>query len=213
MPASATLGALVAVVAQAQCRRPRRRAVASSSSEAEATGRPVSSVDQRLEVEQHFQPALADLGLVGRVGRVPGRILEQIALDDRRHDGAVVAGADEALQHRVRRHLRGKLGQRLSFAGRRGQGRAGGRGGSISARPGRSASRARARRRRPAWRGCRRGRADMAGGEGVGCCAHCHDPAVSRYGLCSRPRPAGRRAGLRRRASSSTASRRRSRPS
>ena len=59
--------------------------------------------DQRLEVEQHLQPALADLGLVGRVGRVPGRILEQVALDDRRHEAAVVAGADEALQHDVAR--------------------------------------------------------------------------------------------------------------
>ena len=59
-------------------------AVASSSSEALATGSPVSSVDHRLEVEQRLQPALADLGLVRRVGRVPRRVLEHVALDHRR---------------------------------------------------------------------------------------------------------------------------------
>ena len=44
--------------------------------------------DHRLEVQQRLQPALADLGLVGRVGGVPGRVLEHVAPDHRRGDRA-----------------------------------------------------------------------------------------------------------------------------
>ena len=50
--------------------------------------------DHLLEGDQHFEPGLADFGLVGRVGRIPVRILHDIAPDDRRRDGAVVAHAD-----------------------------------------------------------------------------------------------------------------------
>ena len=35
--------------------------------------------DHRLEVEQRLQATLADLGLVRRVGRVPGRVLQDVA--------------------------------------------------------------------------------------------------------------------------------------
>ena len=42
--------------------------------------------DHRLEVEQRLEPALADLGLVGRVGGVPARVLQHVALDHRRRD-------------------------------------------------------------------------------------------------------------------------------
>ena len=38
--------------------------------------------DHRLEVEQSLESALGDLGLVGRVLRVPARVLEDRALDD-----------------------------------------------------------------------------------------------------------------------------------
>ena len=41
--------------------------------------------DHRLEVEQRLEPALADLGLVGRVRRVPGGVLEHVAQDHRGH--------------------------------------------------------------------------------------------------------------------------------
>ena len=71
--------------------------------------------DQGLEIEQHFQPALADLGLIGGVGRIPGRILEQIALDDRRYVDAMIAGADEALQHSIPSHGLRQFGQRFGF--------------------------------------------------------------------------------------------------
>ena len=165
--------------------------------------------DQRLEIEQHLQPALADLGLVGRVGGVPGGVLEQVALDDRRHDGAVIAGADKTLQHNVGVHLRAELGQRLGFRLQPRARRAGVPAGSTSARPGKSASRSRARRRPRAWRACRRRQGRYGGREAVGGRGHGQVSQISRYGRCSRPRRAGRKAGSRRRASSSRASRRR----
>ena len=77
--------------------------------------------DKCLEIEQHFQPALADFGLVGRVSGVPGRVLEQVALDHRRHDRPVIALADKALEHGVAAHHRSKFGQRLGFGCRRGK--------------------------------------------------------------------------------------------
>jgi hypothetical protein len=58
-----------------------------------------------LVVEQGFQAALGDLGLVGRVGRIPAGVLQHVALDHRRHERAVVALADHRLlQHVLRRH-------------------------------------------------------------------------------------------------------------
>ena len=51
--------------------------------------------DHGLEIQQGFQPALADLGLIWRVGRVPGRILQDVALDHRRQDRAVIALPDQ----------------------------------------------------------------------------------------------------------------------
>ena len=50
--------------------------------------------DHRLEVDERLEAALRDLGLVRRVRRVPGRVLEHVALDHRRRDRAVVAEAD-----------------------------------------------------------------------------------------------------------------------
>ena len=51
--------------------------------------------DHGLEVDEGFEAALGDLGLVGGVGGVPGGVLEDVALDDGGDDGAVVALADE----------------------------------------------------------------------------------------------------------------------
>ncbi len=50
---------------------------------------------ERLEIQERLEAALADFRLIGRVGGVPGRVLEDVALDGRRHGGAVVALADE----------------------------------------------------------------------------------------------------------------------
>ena len=46
-----------------------------------AIGRPVRSATTVWKVEQRLEPALADLGLVRRVGGVPGRVLEHVATD------------------------------------------------------------------------------------------------------------------------------------
>mmetsp|Transcript_6016 Transcript_6016/g.23375 ORF Transcript_6016/g.23375 Transcript_6016/m.23375 type:complete len:875 (+) Transcript_6016:760-3384(+) len=55
----------------------------------------------RLEVQQHLQAALRDLRLVGRVGRVPARILQHVAQHHGRRDGLVVSHADQVRQHLV----------------------------------------------------------------------------------------------------------------
>ena len=67
--------------------------------------------DEGLEVEQGLEPALADLGLVGRVGRVPSGILQQVALDHRRREGVVIAQADEAAHDPVAAHEFAQLRQ------------------------------------------------------------------------------------------------------
>ena len=50
--------------------------------------------DHRLEVEQRLEPALRDLGLVRGVGRVPARVLDDVALDHLRGEGMVVPHPD-----------------------------------------------------------------------------------------------------------------------
>jgi len=54
-----------------------------------------------LVVEQRFEPPLSDLGLVGRVRRVPGRILHDVAQDHIGRVRAMVAHADERAVHLV----------------------------------------------------------------------------------------------------------------
>ena len=58
-------------------------------------------LDDLLEVQQRLEPALGDLGLVRRVGGVPGGVLDQVAADDGRGDRVVVALADELGAHDV----------------------------------------------------------------------------------------------------------------
>ena len=145
-------------------------AVASSSSDAPATGRPVRSSTIGLEVEQRLEPALADLGLVGRVGGVPGRVLQHVAPDHRRRERAVVAQPDHrgaapgcgrparAARRRPRPRSRRAAGparaSRGCWPGRR-------------RRAGRPARRSRARRACAAGR-CRSASADVPRGERCG---------------------------------------------
>ena len=49
----------------------------------------------RLEVQQRFEASLRNLGLIGRVGGVPGGVLEDVARHDGRDGRGVVAHADE----------------------------------------------------------------------------------------------------------------------
>ncbi len=57
--------------------------------------------DHRLEVQERLEPTLGDLRLVRRVRRVPGGVLEDVALDDGRRDRARVAGAEQRDVHLI----------------------------------------------------------------------------------------------------------------
>ena len=71
--------------------------------------------DHGLEVEQGFQAALADLGLIRRIGRVPRRIFQDVARDHGRRDRAVIALADHRDQHLVLARNRAQLLQSLAL--------------------------------------------------------------------------------------------------
>ncbi len=70
--------------------------------------------DHGLEVEQRFETTLADLRLIRRVRRVPGRVLQDVTLDHRGQDGAGIALADQRREGLVLRgelaHMRERLG-------------------------------------------------------------------------------------------------------
>ncbi len=68
-----------------------------------------------LVVEQGFEAALCDLGLVGRVGGVPAGILEQVAQDHGRRQRAVIALADQRLPDHVLCRDGFQCGQRRVF--------------------------------------------------------------------------------------------------
>ena len=68
-----------------------------------------------LEVQHRFQAALRDFRLVRRVGRVPGRVLEDVTQDHARRVRAVVALANQALDHAVLPGDAAQLGQRGFF--------------------------------------------------------------------------------------------------
>ena len=54
-----------------------------------------------LEGEQAFEPALGNLGLVGRVGGVPAGVFQHVALNHRGQMGVVIAHADEGARRGV----------------------------------------------------------------------------------------------------------------
>jgi hypothetical protein len=64
-----------------------------------------------LEVEQRLEAALGNFGLVGRVGRVPAGIFQDVALDHRRQDGVGVAHADVGAHAAVAAAEAAQLGQ------------------------------------------------------------------------------------------------------
>ncbi len=113
---------------------------------------PGEVADHGLEVEQRLQPALADLRLIRRIGRVPGRVLQDVALDHRGQDGAGIALADQRGEHFVLRGELAHMRQRLGFAERAVRDRAAPSAGSRTAASGPSAQRGFSRRRSPASR-------------------------------------------------------------
>ena len=74
--------------------------------------------DHGLKIQQCLESPLADLRLIRRIGRVPGRALEHIALNDSRQMAPVISLADKRDRRPVARrhftHLRQqlRLGQR-----------------------------------------------------------------------------------------------------
>ena len=72
-----------------------------------------------LEVDERLEAALRDLGLVRRVGGVPGRVLEHVARDHGRRERVVVAEADHRAGGAVLRGQRPQLGERLGLGRRR----------------------------------------------------------------------------------------------
>ena len=72
-------------------------------------------LDHGLEVEERLEPALRDLRLVGRVRRVPARVLEHVAQDHRGSDGPEVAEPDHRRHGAVGRGQLPQLGQGLGL--------------------------------------------------------------------------------------------------
>ena len=74
-------------------------AVASSSKEALASGKPGKVANHRLKVQQAFQTALRDFGLVRRVLCVPARVFKYITQNNRRRNGIVITLANIVFEH------------------------------------------------------------------------------------------------------------------
>ena len=69
--------------------------------------------DHRLEIQQRLETALADLRLVRRIGRVPRRVFEHIALNDRRQMRTVIALANQRNHRAVARADRAHFRQQF----------------------------------------------------------------------------------------------------
>jgi hypothetical protein len=77
--------------------------------------------DHGLEVEERLEATLGDLGLVGGVGGVPGRVLEHIPLDHRRGDGSGVPLTDEGPDDPVPAGVGAELFEGVGFGASLGQ--------------------------------------------------------------------------------------------
>ena len=77
--------------------------------------------DHGLEIQERLEPALGNLGLIGRVGRVPAGVFQHVALNHWRGDGVVIALADEGAENLVLLGNAPEFRKRLVFAPRRRQ--------------------------------------------------------------------------------------------
>ena len=76
--------------------------------------------DHRLEVEERFEAALGNLGLVRRVLGIPAGVFEDVALDDRGRDAVVVAEAEVGFEDLVLAGDGLELAQRIELGQRGG---------------------------------------------------------------------------------------------
>ncbi len=81
--------------------------------------------NHRLEVEQRLEATLGNLGLVGGVGGIPGRILQDVSLNDRRRDGVVISEADQRRYYLVLRRQLFEAGDDFGLRHRGGEVKAG----------------------------------------------------------------------------------------
>ena len=65
--------------------------------------------DHGLEIQQCLQATLGNFRLIRRIGGVPARIFQHVALDHRRHDGVVIAQANVALIQFIFRRNRAQM--------------------------------------------------------------------------------------------------------
>ena len=77
--------------------------------------------DHRLKIQQCFEAALGNLGLIRSVLRVPAGIFQHAALDDGRRNGVVIAHSDERAENFVLAGDVADVGERIKFAARGGQ--------------------------------------------------------------------------------------------
>ncbi len=80
--------------------------------------RPVRSQIMVWKLKQRLEPPLADLRLIRRVGRVPGGILKDVALDDGGHNRAGIALADQRGEDLIAVRDAPHVRQRIGFAER-----------------------------------------------------------------------------------------------
>ena len=77
--------------------------------------------DHLLVVEQRFKAALAHFRLIGRVGRVPAGVFQNVAQDHLGRDGAVIAHADHRGENLVALGRLAQIGKRGALRHRLGQ--------------------------------------------------------------------------------------------
>ena len=74
--------------------------------------------DHSLKVQQRLKTPLADLGLIGRVLRIPPWVFKDVSLDDGRRVRAVIAHADKGFEHLILADHRTETSERLGLGER-----------------------------------------------------------------------------------------------